>query len=625
MPARILLDNFEGRTTVAPWTFYNGAEFPGASGSLSLGAGHTGQGAVLSYNITCTNPDNTNTCAHYVSATKKLSQVIPLSANYALEFWVNAPPTMPVKVRLEDTSGQTFQFTASQALENLGANTWHRASITFASPDTHWGGANDGLFHGNLVSVTMMAADPLIYPTSGVLSFDDVVLVTDMPTFVLDPTQMKLLPAPVTAGKLAARWGVQIHFTQDNRALDIAKAAGFTFVRMDLAWADIEQNGQYNFSAYDGLLSALETRGMSALFEIDFGHPAHSPLTEFPWTPTRPQDIAAFARFAQAAATHFRGHNVRYEIWNEPNNIIFWKPTPNPSQYGALAKAAIAAVRLGDPQAQISTGGMGGPEVLAFMQKMFAAGGAQGANVIGVHPYRTNAPEYSAMDLLAVNTFANQKLGRAMAVWDTEWGYPSTWGFPSGTVDGHNANNRMRQAVWAARKTLTTWVLNLPVSVWYDLRDDGIDPFDQEHNFGLIDVQYNSKPALTVMQTLKTISQGRTYVGLLDQTPVGLHIMRINGASDTVFAAWQELPGRNTPISWSSQRQVTVLNMLGGTLKPICQASSCSVAVSENSGPVYLIFRPAVTVSAASAETVNVLEQSEGVASLQLFLPLAAR
>jgi hypothetical protein len=42
-----LIDNFDGPKKLEHWTFSNGAEFPGASGKLSLGPGHEGRGAVL--------------------------------------------------------------------------------------------------------------------------------------------------------------------------------------------------------------------------------------------------------------------------------------------------------------------------------------------------------------------------------------------------------------------------------------------------------------------------------------------------------------------------------------------------------------------------------------------------
>ena len=48
----MVIDDFE-RTSVAPWSFYNGSEFPGATGSLTIGtnSGYTGNGAHLAYDF----------------------------------------------------------------------------------------------------------------------------------------------------------------------------------------------------------------------------------------------------------------------------------------------------------------------------------------------------------------------------------------------------------------------------------------------------------------------------------------------------------------------------------------------------------------------------------------------
>ena len=34
---------------------------------------------------------------------------------------------------------------------------------------------------------------------------------------------------------------------------------------------------------------------------------------------------------------------------------------------------------------------------------------------------------------------------------------------------------------------LTIWALGVPVAAWYDVRDDGDDPRNPEHNYGLLD------------------------------------------------------------------------------------------------------------------------------------------
>ena len=39
----------------------------------------------------------------------------------------------------------------------------------------------------------------------------------------------------------------------------------------------------------------------------------------------------------------------------------------------------------------------------------------------------------------------------------------------------------------AVRELISTRVVGFPLAIWYDLRDDGIDPTSSEHNFGLLE------------------------------------------------------------------------------------------------------------------------------------------
>jgi hypothetical protein len=89
--------------------------------------------------------------------------------------------------------------------------------------------------------------------------------------------------------------------------------------------------GAYRFQPYDALMNGLEARGMGALLILDYGHPDHGGKV-----PRTADDIAAFGRFAEAAARHFKGRDVRYEIWNEPDIVQFWPPKPNAQAYAAL-------------------------------------------------------------------------------------------------------------------------------------------------------------------------------------------------------------------------------------------------------------------------------------------------
>jgi hypothetical protein len=215
------------------------------------------------------------------------------------------------------------------------------------------------------------------------------------------------IPTPV----LPQGVGVNIHFvTGQERDLDLIAAAGFKLVRMDFAWTAIEkEKGQYDWSGYDELTANVEKRGIRAIYILDYSHPRYeetvegqNPIThqthKTTAAPQHPESVAAFARWAAAAAKHFAGRKIIWEIWNEPN-IQFWPPKPDAQQYATLALATGKAIREADPHATVV-----GPATSAFpwdfLETVFKSGALDYLDAVSVHPYRSAAkpPETAAPD-----------------------------------------------------------------------------------------------------------------------------------------------------------------------------------------------------------------------------------
>ena len=167
--------------------------------------------------------------------------------------------------------------------------------------------------------------------------------------------------------------------------------------------------GTYNWAAFDELTANLEKRGMRAIYILDYSNSLYEepidskdPLTGKEQkgiaSPQRPESIAAFARWAAAAAQHFKGSNIIWEIWNEPN-ISFWKPKPDVAQYIALAMATCKAVKAVVPNATII--GPATSEIpLPFLESFLASGVLKYLDAVSVHPYRnySKSPETAVTD-----------------------------------------------------------------------------------------------------------------------------------------------------------------------------------------------------------------------------------
>ncbi len=313
--------------------------------------------------------------------------------------------------------------------------------------------------------------------------------------------------------------GVNIHFTRGHeRDLDLIAAGGFKWIRMDFSWGGTEsRKGEYNWTAYDELTANLEKRGVRAYYILDYSNPLYEEtvVTKNPVyggeqrdtaSPQHPESIAAFARWAGAAVRHFHGRQIVWEIWNEPN-ITFWKPKPDVAQYSALALAAAKAVREADPEV-VLVGPASSGFPWEFLESFLASGILQHLDGVSVHPYRNyqKAPETAAEDYRRLRQMIERHAPNPekakLPILSGEWGYAShTKGLSLET-----------QAAFAARQQLVNLSERVPISIWYDWKNDGPDAGEREHNFGTVTQELSPKPAYVALQTLAKQLAGCRFV-----------------------------------------------------------------------------------------------------------------
>jgi hypothetical protein len=119
--------------------------------------------------------------------------------------------------------------------------------------------------------------------------------------------------------------------------------------------------------------------------------------------------------------------------------------------------------------------------------------------------------------------------------------------------------------------------------VWYDLRDDGPNPFDREHNFGILDQDGSEKPAMRALRVLTNSARSHTYAGLVRDVPKGLHAMRLDGADDTVFIVWNDDVAIPARLRFTRDEEVSVTNLFGERIMV-----GDEIVLEEGIGPVYV-------------------------------------
>jgi hypothetical protein len=304
--------------------------------------------------------------------------------------------------------------------------------------------------------------------------------------------------------------GVNIHFVRGHeRDLDLIAAAGIKFVRMDFDWQQIEKSpGLYDWSAYDELMLHLKQRGMRPIYILDYTHSAYEPKVQSRFalephtpemhtaSPRHPESIAAFARWAAASAKHFRKDPVIWEIYNEPNGD-FWKPKPNADEYAALALATAKAVREANRSATIVGPALSGFE-WPFMETFLKSGVLQYIDAVSVHPYRDHKrpPETAGADYTRqrgmIEQYAPKSRRGKIPILSGEWGYSSN-------TKGVSVDT---QGEFAVRQQLSNLLNGVPLSIWYDWQNDGLDPDDNEQNFGIVNNDLSPKPGYLALKTM---------------------------------------------------------------------------------------------------------------------------
>jgi hypothetical protein len=582
--ADTLIDNFSGANSPSPWTFSNGPEFPGATGTLTLGAGYLGgHSAQIAYDL--------SKGGDYTGAF--LTLPTPLTAA-AISFWVKSPSNIQVAVRIVDTSGQTLQYNLNRPVESMNTSNWYQQIVELDAPSLFFSGDNDGVVHNPIVSIGILTTNGVEPSPVGTINFTDVYAVSST-AFTLDPG-VPLAPPNSGNGSLLSGMGVTINIDHYEQGIASAASAGFSWVRTDLSWSTVETTqGSYDFTEFDQLLGFLEAYGLKPVFTLDYGNPLYTGSLTAP--PTTPAAIAAFANFAQVAAIHYAGTGARFEIWHEADLAAYWPPAPSPTQYAALAAATIAAVHAGDPSAMVSTTGLSGFD-FTFAQGFLAAGGGAGADAIGVDPY--DIPDaageltdyYTNLQATVAPSFT---AGAAPPIWETEWGYSSTDYSPAGTLNGADPGALRTQASLAAKEILSAYAVGFPFYCYYDLVNDGTDPTYRGGNFGLLNTDFSDKPAMTAVRQIAAVASGRTFSGFIHTAPSSLVAMRFDGPNDSVVALWSFAPNSHITVSVAGNGKA--VDVLGA---PIALQNG-TLVVSDAGGPVYVTFTGNAWLSNLSA------------------------
>jgi len=296
-----------------------------------------------------------------------------------------------------------------------------------------------------------------------------------------------------------------------DRAAALAQAAGIKWTREEMSWGRIElRKGEFDWSFYDSVVDTATRHGISVYGLIDYWSPWTKPFTD--------EGIADYCAYAQALVRHYGDRVKHWEIWNEPN-IFFWD---GPKEvYFELLKRAYAAIKDVDPDAVVfgcSTAGID----TSFIRRTLDAGAP--LDGLTIHPYRGALDDEGFMgELRDVAALVDGK-----PVWITEMGWPTQVG---GATEREQAELLARAYIGAVASGA---VQNIS---WYDFRDDGNNPYYNEHRFGVVRNDLSPKPAYRAAATLARAIGTRRPSGV-EKWDGDVLACRFGDGDDQVVALW---------------------------------------------------------------------------------------
>jgi len=360
-----------------------------------------------------------------------------------------------------------------------------------------------------------------------------------------------------------------------DRAAQMGAQAGVKWSREEFSWARIEvAPGKYDWSFYDQVVATAKRNGISVYGLLAYWSPWTKPYTT--------EGIEDYCRFATAAVTRYRDDIQDWEVYNEPN-IFFWQGPRD--MYAELLTKAHAAIKKANPNARVlgcSTAGID----LDFIRRTMELGAP--FDVLTIHPYRgrMNDRRFIA-DLQEAADVAKNEDGTLRPVWITEMGWATHVPHNSST-QGFRVTTQRDQACLIARSYIDAIASGVAPSIsWYDFRNDGTDPFNFEHNMGIVTRDFHPKPAYRAYATVATMLEG-LHVDRELQLGQNVLAYRFTDSKDKspVLAMWSTTGDQK--IKLPTKQNHILVDLMGNrtTLKPTNEQIAIAVRADT---PVFLL------------------------------------
>jgi hypothetical protein len=335
-----------------------------------------------------------------------------------------------------------------------------------------------------------------------------------------------LLPASFlnAQARESSRLGLSTTLRTFGEEIKYIQELGAGTIRVPLQWQLIRiRPGEYDWSAIDRLVKAVQTKQIEVLFTIrtTFREETKKHKRKRGAIQISPPsvDMEQWVHFVETLANRYRGQGVNYEIENEVNGEAFWKGTLE--EYLELLKAGYDVIKKADPKAKVLPSAMGCGIVRNFQSELVRQEtwkwhdswlkpilSTKKFDVVNIHNY------YFPSDIVANGlTFRSylehihdlmKKSGLGdRSIWITETGYVSASTETSGRMDNGSYE---KQAKWLTEAYWQAFEFGVERIYWLLLRDRKEPYFG---SMGLADAKGNPRPAWNALQQFLKGKEGK--------------------------------------------------------------------------------------------------------------------
>lgn len=434
-------------------------------------------------------------------------------------------------------------------------------------------------------------------------------------------TDLSVLPA---SDAREERIGAATHYGQawSTDTIPLLGNAGLGFARDEAYWQSVEQvKGSIVFTPkINAFADALEANDVDFFDIFAYGnrlyHEGEAPATD--------AGRQGFAAYADASVSRFGTDDTFYEVWNEWNLRDRTGPAGATAEnYAALLATTTDRVRAAHPDAVIV-----GPALApmddwsGWVDDFIAAGGLDDLDAFTTHPYNFTAQPEAFMNHVAIIRAKLDAAGHPdMPIWLSEHGWHTST-TPTGVDEPTQASNLARAQLLALGEGLGKYTT-------YDFKDDGTEPEDAEHRFGIIRNEndprgaYTPKPAYAAQGILTRQTDERPVEGMLALGD-GRYGVEFGPRGDEDSAVRMQALWALQPQTWSVEAAGTVtVTDLYGTETQLQPDADGRVHVAVDQEPIYLSGELGEVVT-SSPYSLAVTEAVEGTAPAAEFTVAAA-